>query len=59
MTADQYMLPQQRAPACSGGNAQVRLEFDAVAGAIRLTVEDDGQGSDRRNPLAGTCCIAR
>jgi DNA-binding NarL/FixJ family response regulator/two-component sensor histidine kinase len=37
----------------TAGSAQVRLEFDAVAGHISLTVEDDGQGFDRRNPLAG------
>lgn len=32
---------------------QVRLEYDAGGQRVCLTVEDDGQGFDRRSPLAG------
>ena len=32
---------------------QVRLVYDSRAGRVALTVEDDGQGFDRRSPLAG------
>jgi DNA-binding NarL/FixJ family response regulator len=34
-------------------NVQVRLEYDAAERLVCLSIEDDGQGFDRRHPLAG------
>ncbi len=35
------------------GDVQVRLEYDGGSRSVCLTVEDDGQGFNRRHPLAG------
>ncbi len=35
------------------GQVQVRLEYDGGSRSVCLTVEDDGQGFNRRHPLAG------
>ena len=35
------------------GDVQVRLEYDGDSRSVCLTVEDDGQGFNRRHPLAG------
>lgn len=35
------------------GEVQVRLEYDGGSRCVCLTVEDDGQGFNRRHPLAG------
>ncbi len=37
----------------TASSVQVRLEYDSAAPQVILAVEDDGQGFDRRNPLAG------
>ncbi|HUS17236.1 MAG TPA: LuxR C-terminal-related transcriptional regulator [Chloroflexia bacterium] len=37
----------------TAGRVEVRLEYDAGVRRVCLTVEDDGQGFDRRHPLAG------
>jgi len=42
----------------TASSVQVRLVFDAPTGRVCLTVEDDGQGFDRRNPLAGRMLAA-
>ncbi|HMA32994.1 MAG TPA: hybrid sensor histidine kinase/response regulator transcription factor [Chloroflexia bacterium] len=38
----------------TASSVQVRLEYDSGAQQLVLTVEDDGQGFDRRHPGAGT-----